>query len=163
MWSNQIQLTVVCAFWPLEAPVHASDLVAGRWRGLPDTARPLVTRGLPEGPPELSPSREGAACESEEGRSFAEEEKHTAVSRDVRVSAQYAKIKPWIKQSGLLRDVQKNKPPDQLFGLAAQKKPTHLAPVPVKPTGSASCETFSGEGEEGALWAKQKWRFSQLD
>lgn len=57
-----------------------------------------MTRGLPEEQPALSPNREGAPCESEEGQSFTEEEKekhtHMAVRRDVSVSAQYAKIKP---------------------------------------------------------------------
>lgn len=54
---------------------HASEPAAARWRGLPDTARPLVMRGLPEEQPVLSPNTEGAACESEEGQSLAEKGK----------------------------------------------------------------------------------------
>lgn len=38
--------------------------------GLPDRARPLVMRGHPEEQPVLSQSKEGEACESEEGQSF---------------------------------------------------------------------------------------------
>lgn len=44
-------------------------------QGLPDTARPLVMRGLPEEQPVLSPSRGEEACESEEGQSFRERQR----------------------------------------------------------------------------------------
>lgn len=47
--------------------------------GLPDRARPLVMRGHPEEQPVLSRSRGEEACVSEEGQSFRDRNKETAV------------------------------------------------------------------------------------